>query len=446
MAVSAGKESKKRRRSSVSGGSSSKKSNAPGLESVKIAKVHEPTNSVAVAAFGAIKVPKETEFQVFAKRQSGSSGKQVLVHGETNGIEYEGKSADTTATEAPAQYIVALFDSDNQSVELYPSAPYLEMNTAVKARKYAAVDDFRSSNELRITQRNKLGESFGTRKAKKAIKDLEVNRINTGMLEDVEADIITSVSTTTASLPSQEELQASLQTTRPIPPHNLETDNREEVYPLHGIIPKREWFAIRVDAIFRETDADARKALVPSGTSDFVSARLAGLTDPARHTERLQMLYYAGLLMEVFTARGRLRNKAALVKHFGENNTPPEQLVGGIIERFTSAAGGSEYGKSKERGFVVDTAHETKLLCYLLALLLRLENYILEVLPLASQLGLKVSKLVEVLRQMGCTIKMASAAQASALGLSKQEAATYRIATLTAPLKLPELVRRKRRA
>lgn len=416
---------------------SSKGSSAPVVDKVRITKVHDAVGKVAVASFGAVQVPTDTEFQVFSRRMDKKT-QQLLVHGESAGIEYEGQTQPDQS-----QYMVALYDADTGNVELYPGAAYVEMGTVVSKLKKSSQPEIKSKDIARVAQRNTLGETFGTRKAKKAITDQVVNRIDTGMLEDIEGELVDAVATTTANLPTQDQMEATMLQNRPIPPHNPAAEKREDIYPLHGIVPKREWAAIRVDAVLREKDADARKALMPSGTTEFVAARLVTCTDAAKHTEKLQLLYYVGLLMAVYSGRKSVRNKTGLVKLL---NNPPDLLVTGILDRFVGVQGGSEFGRSKERAFYMDSAHETKLLCYLLALMLRLDNYVLEVLPLAAQLGLKPSRLSEVMRQLGCLVKNASAVQAEALGLTKQAAATYKIATLSAPLKLPEMVRRKRRA
>lgn len=431
------KESKKRRRSSVSKSSSSKKkSSTP--SSVRITKIHAPSSQVAVGSFGAVEVPEDTEFQVYETKSHGKTGKEMLVYGENSGIEYEG-----TSEKDQNQYVVALYDADNGSVELYPAAHYIEMKSAVTAKKYIKQPSIKSRDLARTEQRNTLGQTFGTRKAKRAITELAVNRIDATLLNDIQTELLDSVSTSTANLPTQDEVMASLARDRPIPAHNLEAEDRQDIYPLFGIVPKREWNMIRVESILREKNAEARKEMVPGGSTDFVAARLIGLNDASKHIERMQLVYYTSVLMTFFINRKSCNNKSALSKIL---LNPPDMIVNGLLDRFVAVRGGSEFGKSKERGFTIDTPHETKLLCYLLAMILRLDNYILEVLPLSTQLGLKPSRLQEVLRQLGCVIKNASATQAEALGLNRQMAATYKIATLSAPLKLPEIIKRKRRA
>lgn len=428
------KESKKRRRDSEGKHSHSKKKSSSNSEvdSVTVSKVHVPSQKLAVASFGAIKVPTETEFQVYRNKASGN----VLLHGEDETIEYEG---ETHGDEG--QFVVALYDADNKSVELYPQTAFVDVSTAVKAKKYASVQDIKSRDVTRMEQRNKLGESFGTRKARRAIFDLKNNQIDATALADIQSDIVSSVTVSTANLPSQEQVQAKLEEGRPIPPHNAEAENVEDIYPLYGIVPAREWKAIRVDALFATEDATTRQELFPAGSSPYVSKRLAQLTDPALHTERLQLLYYIGLLLSTYLQRRAASHKndlAELLLH------PADVIVRGIVDRFFVGVG-TQAGRGKSARLTMDGARESRILCYLLALMLRYDGYMVEIPPTAVVLGLKPSRLSELLRQLGCSITNVGVRDAEDLGLDKADIPSYKIAKLRAPLKLPEMVRRARR-
>lgn len=75
---------------------------------------------------------------------------------------------------------------------------------------------------------------------------------------------------------------------------------------------------------------------------------------------------------------------------------------------------------------------------------MHLDNFIVEVPPLAQQLNLKPSRLVNLFKILGATVKGATVSQAEAFGIPKSSAATYKIATLRVPFKLPEMTRRGR--
>lgn len=394
---------------------------------VDVKKVHDET--VVATTFGGQSIPKDASFNVYKKKSSN-----LLVHGETSEFEYDGKNEPDQST-----YCLASYDPSTNSVELYP-ASLVNMAGVVKAKKTVDGPAVKQANVRNVQQRNALGEAFGTKKAKKAITEMERNRIDADKLQDLEMDIVDTVQESTENLPSQEKRQEQLSSTRPIPPHNLETTKVEEVYPLEGIIPKSEWGYIRAQPILQEKDLNKRLAMFPHKTSQYVSSRIQALEKGVgSQTDKIKMIYYASLLLAVYENK-RINNKAALLAKVGN---PPEALISGILDRF-AVSKASQFGKTKDRNFTIDPVHENKLLCYLLALILRIDNYTTEIAPLAQELSLKPSKLAELFRALGCAVKPPTSVQAEALGLSKSAAANYKLANLTAPLKLPDVAKRKR--
>lgn len=156
--------------------------------------------------------------------------------------------------------------------------------------------------------------------------------------------------------------------------------------------------------------------------------------------EKLQLLYYLSLLLGVYENR-RVSNKDKLLERL---NSPPELLIDGILDRFTIARGG-HFGKSKNRSYFIDPQNEDKLLCFILTIVMHLDNFLVEISPLAQELGIKPSRIVNLFRILGAIVKGATVSQAEAFGIPKSAAATYKIASLKVPFKLPELTRRGRR-
>jgi DNA-directed RNA polymerase I subunit RPA49 len=407
-------------------GDKKRKRGEGGSSEVTVKNYHD--GMVVATKFGGQSVPKDASFNVY-KRKS-----DVIVHGENPVFEYDGQNQQDQGS-----YCLASYDPGTNSVELYPSS-LVNMAGVVKAKKMVEGPAVKQANVRNVLQRNALGEAFGTKKAKKAITEMERNRIDAEKLEDLEVAIVDTVQESTENLPSQEKRQEALSSTRPIPPHNLETTKVEEVYPLDGIIPKFEWSYIRVQPITQEKDLSKKLSLFPHKTSQYVSSRMAAIENGVgTQTEKIKMIYYASLLLAVYENK-RINNKAALLAKVGN---PPEALISGILDRF-AVSKASQFGKTKDRNFAIDPVHEHKLLCYLLALILRIDNYTAEIAPLAQELSLKPSKLAELFRALGCAVKPPTAVQAEALGLSKAAAANYKLAVLSAPLKLPDVAKRKR--
>lgn len=389
--------------------------------------------SVAVGSFfKGFHAPKATKFELYRNK---SSSDEFVLHGENDRLEYQG-STDEVSTDS-SQYVVGVYDPAKRSVELY-KAPVLVNKVIAKSKKHLAGPAIKQANERASVLRNALGEAFGTKKAKKAIADLERNRIDSDKLADSAVDIVDSVRAAAKDLPSREQLQESVSQDRPTPLANLDATDVEQVYPIHNIIPKKEWQFIRVGPVLKETDQEKRLEVFPYTKSAYVTKKLPTLTQAA-HMTKLQLLYYLSLLLGVYENR-RASNKDKLLEKL---NSSPDALIDGILERFSIVRPG-QFGRSKDRGFFIDPQREDKLLCYILAIILHLDNFIVEISPLAQELGLKPSRLVGLFKTLGAVVKGATVAQAEAFGVPKSAAATYKIATLKVPFKLPEMVRRGR--
>ncbi|SCV03219.1 LANO_0G02872g1_1 [Lachancea nothofagi CBS 11611] len=393
----------------------------------------ESEPSIAVGSFfKGIQVPKKTKFELY---RSKSTPDKFLVHGENDRIEYSG-STDEDSSES-SQYLVGIYDPAKRNIQLY-KAPVLATKVASKATKDLSGPEIKQTERRSAALRNALGEAFGTKKAKKAIADIERNRIDSDKLVDSAIDIMDSVKTASKALPSREELQQVSSQDRTTPQANVNATDVEQIYPIHNIIPKKEMQYIRVGAVLKETDEAARLELFPYTKSPYVSKKLATLSQTEQMT-KLQLLYYLSLLLGVFENK-RISDKAKLLENL---NAPPDALVDGILDRFTIGRPG-QYGRSKERGFFIDPQREDKLLCYILAIILHLDNFIVEISPLAQELGLKPSKIVNLFKNLGAIVKGSTVAQAEAFGVPKSAASTYKVATMRVPFKIPEMGRRIR--
>lgn len=389
--------------------------------------------SVAVGSFfKGFQAPNDTLFELYKNKKDSD---KFVLHGENERLEYEGKVDEDFA--ASSQYVVGVYDASTKSVELY-KAPMFSTKVISKFTKNLMGPAIKQSDVRASIMRNALGEAFGTKKAKKAIADMERNRIDSDKLVDSAIDIVDSVKAASKDLPTQEQLQETVSSDRPTPVANLDATDVEQIYPLYNIIPKNEWAFIRVGPIMKEKDAEKRLEYFPHTKFQYIVKKLPTLTQ-ASQMQKLQLLYYLSLLVGVYDNR-RVNNKTKLLERI---NNPPDVLLDGILQRFTISKPG-QYGKSKDRSFFIDPQREDKILCYILTIIMHLDNFIVEVPPLAQQLNLKPSRLVNLFKILGATVKGATVSQAEAFGIPKSSAATYKIATLRVPFKLPEMTRRGR--
>ncbi|CCE87107.1 Piso0_005646 [Millerozyma farinosa CBS 7064] len=398
---------------------------------LRISSYKDDPNFVVGSFFNGVTIPEKTEFDIYKKKKQ----EEYVVHGENDRLEYTAESLSDSNND----YYVAVYDPLQKCVDLH-KAPFMLGRVMAKSRKTFRGPKVKQQGIRNVEQRNALGQEFGTKKAKAAISSLERNRIDTDKLQDIELDIIDNVKETTSDLPSRNELEVKVTDERPTPLANVDATSVEDVYPVYNIIPENEWSYIRVGSIFSEPDQKKRLEILPFGKSFYVSKQLDNVVKTG-DTEKLQLLYYASLLFGVYENR-RVKDKQSLMLRL--QNKPSEILVDGIIDRFTSSRA-TQFGKSKDKAFVIDPHNEDKLLCYLLATIFHINNFLVELAPLAHELNMKPSRLVGLCRALGATVKPATAGQAEAFGIPKAAASTYKIASLKVPFKLPEMARRGRR-
>lgn len=403
-------------------------------EEVSVEDYQENPSVVVSSFFKGLHVPEDTKFDLYRRK---ASKEQFILHGENDRLEYEGRT-DLGSMDSK-QYAVAVYNPDKKSVQLY-KAPVLDAKVVPKSTKSLAGPAIKSSDVQASVMRTSLGETFGTKKAKRAIADLERNRIDSDKLADSAVDIVDSVKTASKDLPTRTDLEKSVTMDRPTPAANVEATDVEQIYPVENIIPKREWSFLPVGSLLKEADPEKRLEMLPYSKSQYLTKKLPTLTQETQ-TTKLQMLYYLSLLLGVYENR-RVSSKDRLLEKI---NTPPDTLLDGVLDRFTVPRSG-QVGKSKNRSFFIDPQNEDKLLCYILILTLHLNNFIVEISPLAQELGLKPSRIVNLFRVIGAIVKGATVAQAEAFGIPKSSASTYKIATLKVPFKIPQMTRRGRAA
>lgn len=399
---------------------------------LKVSSVSTDPSVVVGAFFNGLEIPKNTLFDLYKH----PSEDEYLLHGENSTLEYNGLTLDNQDNK---DYVVALYDPKQKSVELYKSPLVQTRVTSIDSRVHKG-PKIKSRGTRYADQKMALGQEFGTKKAKAAIASLARNRIDLDKLQDLEMDIVDLVKEVTATLPLAQEIQEASSENKVVPPVNVDATNVEDIYALEGIVPANELASIRVGPFLEESDPDARLQLMPYSKSAFVARHLDKLVHSSNE-KKLQMLYYASLLMGVYNNR-RCKDKATLMEKLG--NIPSEFLIDGILKRFTAHRRG-DLGKAKDRSFFFDTHHEDKLFCYLLALMFHIEGFFLELNPLSKELNLKPSKLTTLLRALGAKIRPATVGMAEALGIPKKDASTYKIAELKVPFTPPEMVSRRRR-
>lgn len=423
---------------------------------LQINSVHT-TDVVPVATFfNGFESNNNTKFGLYQLKHM----KNLLLHADDDNLIYEAKSDTTQETpDLGSNYYVAIYDSKNKKIDLFKSTPILNTKVIPKSKYHFNGPSIRQHNlnQLSITKRNELGQEFGTKRAKKMISNLAANKIDSdNIINDKQDNIVESLKHTTEALPTLDEMTKNVTNDRPTPKCNVSAVNTEDIYPITNIIPTKEYNMIRVDFFLSNPNNDSVEDLLssklqylPFSNSKYVKEHLTKIlnskTNKHSQVKQLKLLYYVSLLFGTFEYRRSTSNKQVLLEKLNE---PSELLVDGILSRFTTNKFSQKTNTSKNNKslFIIDPYHEDKLLCYLLILILHIDNFSVLIPPLAQELSLKPSKLTSLFRAIGCQIKPLTVTQAEAYNLSRNSVQSYKVASLKVPFKEPTMVRRGARS
>lgn len=363
--------------------------------------------NLSVCRLPGIDLPEDIEFNVSDKR----GGKRFKA--SSGNMKYRARSAPD------ANFAIAYTD-DQGNIKLAST-------TVLDVTSYPQIEEEFEDHNPETTnweKKSKLGEAFGTKRTRNAITDANRNKLDVGMLESLEGDILETVKDHTAQLPSQAERTSALEQERPIPPYNLDTKDVKDVYPIDKIVPPRELDTMPIQELLGKSGKKEILAALPYKKSEYFSDALERIVDEGYNVSpRVKLLVYLSLLMAVYDHR-RTGNKKSLSEKL---NHPPDAAIQGIIERFTINRAGV-FGQSRDRSFAFDPAHIDKLLCYALAIILHLEGFNANLSRVSHDFAIKSSKLATLFKSLGCSIKPEG---------------NETFARLTAPVKLPDVVARR---
>jgi DNA-directed RNA polymerase I subunit RPA49 len=280
--------------------------------------------------------------------------------------------------------------------------------------------------------RNTLGQTFGTKKARKAIASVTENAISpdksarnlaangTTKLDSASAAMLANMAEATAGMSTREQLERAVDAAKPRPKANLETKDITEVYTIDTLIgvdtmkliPVRQW---------QKDMKDKKEVMV---TSRFVANRLRKFAD---QVEKLKMLRYMLLLTDFYNATRPTRGGRSLPRRdelktiLGEM---PEGVLEGVKRKF---ADGTMMSKFKA----------DLLITHLCAIACVVENYDVDTWDLKEDLKLDVAGITQYFKEIGAKVTGFTETMRRQMGLEKAAAAQRRIARLKIPLEFP---------
>ncbi|EJF57477.1 RNA polymerase I associated factor, A49-like protein [Dichomitus squalens LYAD-421 SS1] len=417
--------------------SKKRKRGAEDAEKVTLQLSSQPTSQVGpvLASFPSLQPPKSTAFKCYVQRNRDKNAsfetQPTLVAGEGETVEFF--SADGPLQSTGCSYMIGVHDKRTNTTVLRP-APLHVLARQVKALKN--LNPIEVSAGERMAQRNNLGEAFGTKKAKAAIRARERNRVDIDAMKDVAGHLQDTIMANTDTLPTAEEAKATADSNRLIPPYNEDAQRPHDVYALHDIIPEAEFNAIPVNAFKNANDMQDCYALLPWSRSDWIKLQLRFIYSAPKPDKReLKTVYYVSAMIAFYKNSRIVGDKDALQHKLA---SVPSIILDGLISRFTE----KERSTNKPK---MTPQTETMLLTYMFALCLRVDDYATDTETIAHDLSMPPAKVSGLFKALGCTIKKLSPTELKERGLPDAAAETKR-AVLKIPLEFPKSrVKRARR-
>lgn len=271
-----------------------------------------------------------------------------------------------------------------------------------------------------------LGQTFGTKKARKVIQDTVMNAISSPKKPGEESSptkinkaakaMIQSVGDIASTMASREELQAIVNEAKPVPKANLEAEEIADAYDPRDIIgseilnlvPVREW----------QEKAKHKESIQLS--SRFVASRVNPIALNEDATDRLRVLRYLYFLILFFlhSKPGRERGTRQLPprEKLREALAPaPEAVIENIRRKF------SEGGQMRKFHVHLLMTH-----CCVFAAIV--DNFEVDTQNLKDDLRLEQKAINAYFHEIGARIKQVS---------KKEEGRTIHLAQLALPLEFP---------
>ncbi|KAI9573483.1 Rpa49 subunit specific to nuclear RNA polymerase I [Boletus coccyginus] len=380
--------------------------------------------------FPAVKPPTSTPFDCYRTEKASADEDThfaelpTLVAGETNAVDFFSSSEGRRAS-VGSRYFVAVHNKRTKTTTIR-EAPLHVLTHQVKALK--SLKSAPVSTLQRLEARAALGESFGTKKAKQAIKAHERNKVDVSAMETVADHLQESIQRNTQALPSREEAQAAADSTRLVPPYNPGAETPSEIYPLHNIIPEAEWKTLSPSAIIQASSSKERTALLTYRRSNWTNQHINLVcSSPSPSKTHIKILLYISILMSFRNLTIRKFDKSTI---YDKLSAVPSIILDGLVSRFTEIPRGSTEPQSTSQT-------ETLLLTHMFALCLRIDDYATDTTLIANDLSQKVATINVLFKSLGCKINKMTTQGLKRLGLPDSAADTKR-AVLSTPLEFPK--------
>ncbi|KIE00945.1 RNA polymerase I associated factor, partial [Metarhizium majus ARSEF 297] len=353
--------------------------------------------------------------------------KELLLHSTSHrSLDYTAREEGKRGLNQLVNHYVGIYDPTTGNLEVV-EAKKMVVRGMVRAKQAPASsmgEDLAKRNMME--RKTDLGQTFGTKKAKKVIRETVLNAIapqrkpgdSPTKIDNAGKAILSSVGEVTTNMATREELQAAVDEAKPVPQANLDALDIQDVYDpnvivgadILNLVPIREW------------QEKVRHNEGVQTVSRFVAARVNAIASNDAAITRLRVLRYLSfvLLFYLKTTPGKQR---------GTRQVPPREKLRELLSPAPEAVIESIRRKFSDAG-VVRKFHIDLLMAYCCVLACIVDNFEVDTQNLRDDLRLDQKTMNQYFHEIGGRVRPVS---------KKAEGgrAIY-VARLTLPLNFPK--------
>ncbi|UQC77552.1 A49-like RNA polymerase I associated factor [Colletotrichum lupini] len=318
--------SARKRKRDLDGSSKSKKKQATEPSTVVVSSFQRPQLCPPVLAKGVQFNPyvKQDASSVKRRSKTPAVSQDLVLHSNTHQtMDYTAREDGISDSQQALKHYVGIYDPETGKLQVVEAKKMVVRGVArakhASEEAMTAPADYQSFYDLK----KDLGQTFGTKKAKKAIESVALNAIAPGKSRDSAPEkldtaakaILQEIGGVTATMASREQLQAVVDEAKPVPRPNLEAEAIQDVYDPDEFIGREILAAIPV----KDWIDPAKKGEEILCYSRHVAARVKKIADSGNIT-KMRLLRYFYFLFTFYTM-------ATPGKQRGTKRVPPRDKL-----------------------------------------------------------------------------------------------------------------------
>lgn len=365
-----------------------------------------------------------TDAQSKSKKKAAVERDLILHSNSHQSMDYTA-TAETSGPSKPlVNHFIAIHDPKTGKTQVVEAKKMVVRGVArAKQAAVASLEDKDTKTSI-MEARTDLGNTFGTKKARKVLQDRVLNAISPQkkpgeaptQIDDAGRAILSNVGSIASNMATRDELQAVVDEAKPVPVANLDADEIQDVYDpaviigsdILNMVPVREWQEL----------AAAREEI--KTTSRYVAYRVASIATNDSALLRLRVLRYLSFVITFYImckpgAHGsrRVPPRDKLKEFLAP---APEAVIENIRRKFSEAG--------TMRKFHVDL-----LMTHCCALACIVDNFEVDTQNLRDDLRLDQARINAYFHEIGGRVKPVS---------NKAEGKATHVVRLTLPLEFPK--------